>query len=194
MPVDELGEFLERFRVITGFPLAALALRTTERDAYRIDHISGQDAGPLLGVTLPPGVGLAGQATFLRRPVVVTDYYAANITHEHNQVLAKLNVHAVVAIPVIDGDEVLAVVYGGQRSRKPIGEGPVHRGQRLIDDYRDLIIGSVDPRIPLTLDQLRDRLRKVHDELTDIAGTTSDESTRQRLTALVDRSRRDDLR
>lgn len=190
VPEDELTEFLERFCVITGLPVAAMALRSGARDEYRIDRVSGEEVAPLLGVTVPPGVGIGGQATFLRRPVVVDEYQdAAGITHDHNQLLAELKVHAVAAIPVVDGDEVVAVVYGGQRSRKPIGEGPIHRGQRLIDDYRALIIGSVDPLMEMTVDQLRGRLAHVHDELTAIARTTSDEATRDRLSALVDMTR-----
>src|SRR5215831_11264727 len=81
------------------------------------------------GLVVPAGWGLAGRVIDSRRPHWVRDYVTdETITHidRVDSSVAAEGVHAILAVPVLDRDRVLGVLYAGQRSVGPFGGGTIN--------------------------------------------------------------------
>src|SRR6266699_6230301 len=71
------------------------------------------------GMVVPAGWGLAGRVIDSRRPHSVRDYLTADtITHidRVDSSVAAEGVRAILAVPIIQQDRVLGVLYAGQRT------------------------------------------------------------------------------
>src|SRR5215472_5017465 len=76
------------------------------------------------GLVVPAGWGLAGRVIDSRRPHWVRDYVTdETITHIDRVVssVAAEGVRAILAVPILHQDQVLGVLYGGQRTATSFG-------------------------------------------------------------------------
>ncbi len=184
---------LTRMRGVTGLPLTFGGPVDAERQTS-LTQFAGPVVGPLRGVTLDCGRGLGGKVVALRRPVVVNDYVSATgITHHYDHVIQAEGLHAMVAVPVVVGRVVRAVLYGAQRGDLPIGDRIVHS---VLETARDLEQAqAVHDEVALRLKSL-DRydvadparpqwevLRAAYAQLRVVAAGLADEDARRRVLA-----------
>jgi hypothetical protein len=79
--------------------------------------------GPLRGAVLDQGRGLSGRAVVTGRPLAVADYLATGgISHHYDPIIEAENLRAIVAVPVVMGHVVRAVMYGAVHDPLPLGE------------------------------------------------------------------------
>lgn len=121
---DEAGEVraaLLTLRRISGLPMA-FGGPVAGPGRLRISELSGASTNALRGLAVTSGSGLGGKAVALARPFAVTDYPAARtISHEYDGAVAREGLRSVVAVPVVVGGTVRAVLYGALRDALPMG-------------------------------------------------------------------------
>lgn len=119
----ELRTALLRMRRATGLPVAFGGLLEGRPGArLRIEELSGASSGALRGLAIGSGSGLGGRSMVLARPCAVTDYRAArHISHEYDEPVAAEGLRSVLAVPVVVGHRVRAVLYGALRAPQPLG-------------------------------------------------------------------------
>ncbi|QMV21312.1 helix-turn-helix transcriptional regulator [Streptomyces sp. SCUT-3] len=89
----------------------------------RIGELSGAATGALRGLAVTAGNGLGGKAVALSRPFAVSDYPAsAAISHEYDAAVGAEGLRAVLAVPVVVGRTVRAVLYGALREPLALGD------------------------------------------------------------------------
>jgi DNA-binding CsgD family transcriptional regulator len=193
----EIQRALTRMREATGLPLAFGGAVDAGRQP-KLTQFAGPIIGALRGVTLDYGQGLGGKVVALRRPIVVHDYLAApGISHHYDHIIAAEGLHAMVAVPVVVGRVVRAVLYGALRSAVPIGDRVV---QSVLQSARELeqslavrdevalrlrSIGrcdAVDPERPRW-----ELLREACAELRILAGHQPDVAVRQGIMAICEK-------
>ncbi|URM92572.1 helix-turn-helix transcriptional regulator [Streptomyces sp. MRC013] len=110
-------------RRATGLPVAFGGLLEGRPGArLRIGELSGASSGALRGLAIGSGSGLGGRSMVLARPCAVTDYRAArHISHEYDEPVAAEGLRSVLAVPVVVGHRVRAVLYGALRAPQPLG-------------------------------------------------------------------------
>ncbi|MEU3820692.1 helix-turn-helix transcriptional regulator [Streptomyces sp. NPDC030392] len=120
----ELRTALLRMRRATGLPVAFGGLLDDRpRAPLRIEELSGASSEVLRGLVISPGSGLGGRSMALARPCAVTDYpVARHISHEYDQPVAAEGLRSVLAVPVVVGRRVRAVLYGALRTPLPLGD------------------------------------------------------------------------
>jgi len=87
-------------------------------------HRAGAVTHALDGLVVPAGWGLAGRVIASRRPHWVRDYVTDDsITHidRVDSSVAAEGVRAILAVPILHQDQVLGVLYGGQRAATSFG-------------------------------------------------------------------------
>ena len=140
------------------------------------------------------GEGLGGRTLQTGRPAFVRDYEnAQGITSRYRHAVAPERLRSVVCLPVALPDQTAAVVYLGSRTEHDIDPVVCDRlmpiVERMVTDLR------VESEVQRRLRAERDRLLPprgedaglgaVRSELEDILAGTQEESTRDRLRALL---------
>lgn len=114
---------LERVRHDTGLSLMFWGAARPSDGHLRIDTFSGDVEGPLRGLSVKFGNGIGGRAASSRRPVAVDDYFRAEwISHHYDEVIRAEHIQGMLAIPIVVGRRVRAVLYGATRGSLAIGE------------------------------------------------------------------------
>jgi DNA-binding CsgD family transcriptional regulator len=84
---------------------------------------SGMRTRALHNLVVETQRGLGGHALQARKPVSVTHYRSsAAISHDYDREVAAEGLVSLVAIPVLAGQQVRAVLYGALRDPHPIGD------------------------------------------------------------------------
>jgi len=168
----------------------ALGGAVSDGKDLRLTELSGNFTESLRGLAVTEGRGLGGQAIALRRPVAVTDYQASrSISHHFDHAVRVEGLHAAVAVPVIVGRTIRAVLYGAAREVVRFGSGSIGA---LVQTARDLeqefaVRDAVERRMA-TLTALtkeaaadRDTIRRGYAELREISHRITDETLRLQL-------------
>lgn len=197
---DHLADAARRLRVLANLDVTFRGKFATDRRSFTLTGLHGCRTAALRGLSIQPGAGVGGKAMAQVRPVVVDDYTRADdISHQYDRAVGAEGIRAMLAVPVRTDHGVVGVLYGGIRSTQTIGEPVLRQAVRLAREaeFRIAVDEVVDRRLaevgPLRDDGGgladengvdRERLREVQAELLEIAHTTPDSSTRQRLSAL----------
>ncbi|WP_025134151.1 LuxR C-terminal-related transcriptional regulator [Leucobacter sp. PH1c] len=194
--LETLSAAVQEFARETRFPVAFGGFNTD--DITRVTAFAGVRTGSLTGLTVRADRGLGGKAMTEHRARLAPDYARSSlITHDYDEQIGGEGIVTLLAMPVIVGGEVRAVLYGGSRERNcsaPIRlEAGAAVARALAREIRVQQSVSaprgrtpVGPPVPLGGDAL-ELVRGEHAELRSIAAGVDDADVRDRLTALADR-------
>ncbi|WP_329057882.1 LuxR C-terminal-related transcriptional regulator [Amycolatopsis sp. NBC_01480] len=171
-----------------------------DRGQLSITELCGTRTFGLRNLAVPAGLGLGGRVVKQRRPAIVDDYgESIEITHDFDGPVLREGISSVVAVPVVYGDSVRAVLYGAVRGRVRLGNRTldtiITSARRITNELRvaDLVeerlrqmmslpgAGGSAPQMSLAA------LRDVHAELRALSSTVDDLTTRDRLHGISDR-------
>ncbi|MBD2892579.1 HTH-type transcriptional activator RamA [Actinomadura sp. RB99] len=188
----QIHRALARLRDMTSLPLAFGGPVNAARQV-RFTQFAGATTGALRGVAVDCGLGLGGKVVARRRPIVVNDYVASSgISHQYDHVITAEGLRAMVAVPVIVGRTVRAVLYCTTRTTFPLGDRVV---QAALETARDLEQNlAVRDRAARGADRLgrqepggtaptaeQEVVREAYAELRVLAQGLDDDALRQRL-------------
>lgn len=134
-----LPERLKRLRTATGLPvvLGGVTSQGVEGVQLVLDRLVGTFGDSLRGLVVRPGKGLGGCVMRRRTPLRVSDYTTTMaITHEYDQVVRAEGLTSVLAVPVLIGGEVVGVLYGAVRDRRPIDDRTVRTAIVVADQLQ----------------------------------------------------------
>lgn len=114
---------LTRVRNETGLSLTFWGTVGPGGDRLHLDAFAGDVLGALRGLSVGFGTGIGGKAASMRRPMAVSDYVGAErISHHYDHVIRAEQLQSVLAIPIVVGRRVRAVMYGATRESVALGE------------------------------------------------------------------------
>ena len=88
-----------------------------------LSAFSGTVGRSIHGLVIETHEGLGGKALALRKPVAATNYHSSReITHRYDREVRAEQIHTLVAVPVVVGRSVRALLYGGLRTSSDIGD------------------------------------------------------------------------
>ncbi|MFD2763007.1 response regulator transcription factor [Micromonospora eburnea] len=199
---DEIRGALLALRRGTGLPVAFGGLvRPGAAHRMIITELTGTTTGALRGLAVAAGAGLGGKALALGLPFRVDDYpVARTISHEYDAPVFAEGLRSVVAVPVVTGREVRAVLYGAVRQRLPLGDRLVAAAvdvgrnleRRLADRDAARAALAALPTAPARTERDPDgpgweQVRQAHAELRGLLRRVDDPELRDRLDAVADR-------
>jgi signal transduction histidine kinase len=95
----------------------------TGEDRMVLQHSVNSVSGLVEGLVVPVGTGLGGRVLAARRPLWVSDYCnSADITHHFKDKAQTEGIKAMIAVPIISGDQLLGVLYGANRQDTAFGD------------------------------------------------------------------------
>jgi DNA-binding NarL/FixJ family response regulator len=206
-PTPQVGALLRaalgRMRHATGLPVTfGGALSPGERKVH-LTELIGTRTAALRGLAIRAGNGLGGQVLLTARPGRVDDYAAdAGISHEYDRPVTVEGLRAIAAVPVMAGESVFGLLYGGIREPLPLGnrvlntmsqaatrlgvelavQAEVHRRMTEAETAAITRAAREAPTAPEW-----ERLREAHAELRSIAHEITDPALRERLQGVCDR-------
>src|SRR4051794_31332126 len=113
---------LGRMRQTTRLPVVfGGALSAADRTVH-LAELAGPRPGARRGLAIRAGKGWGGQVLLTGRPGRVDDYATdAWISHEYDRPVTAEGLRAIAAVPVIAGDSLVGLLYGGVREPLPLG-------------------------------------------------------------------------
>lgn len=118
---EHIARAVVRARQRTGLPVVFGGPVTSA--GVTLSESAGMRTGALVGLVVAPDAGLGGRAVQVRRPVAVHEYKTAStITHEYDRQIEAEGLVALVAVPVLAGPRIQAVLYGSIRRAGSIGD------------------------------------------------------------------------
>lgn len=116
-----MAELPRRTVESTTVDFAIFAPREDDRLVLR--HLCGNQTDSLVKLVVPLGSGLGGASAIQRRLMVVPDYFsAATITHDFDTQVRAEGLASMAAVPVINGEAVVGVLYVGARQETEFGD------------------------------------------------------------------------
>jgi LuxR family transcriptional regulator, regulator of acetate metabolism len=113
---DSLSELARR----TDFPLVFGGF--AEHQNVILSRLLGNHGSSLSGLIVHAGAGLGGRALLERRIRLTTEYGSSRvITHDYDRPVLAEGITTLLAVPVIAGGSVRAILYGGLRDGGGIG-------------------------------------------------------------------------
>lgn len=192
-----------QLRQATRLPVAfGGAVPSASRDV-RLTAFAGTRTDALHGLLIRTGTGLGGRVLLTARPGSVNDYAAdSRITHEYDKPVTVEGLRAIAAVPVVMGESVFGLLYGGVRE-------PVALGDRILD-VMSLVATRVGIELTVRAEVERrlveletaaiiqtareaptgpewDDVREAHAELRSIAQEIADSALRRRLEVVCER-------
>ncbi|MGW6374653.1 response regulator transcription factor [Rhodococcus sp. NPDC055112] len=136
-------------------PFSVLFAGAVENGRMRLSGFAGTRSAVLRGLVIDARCGLGGRAMAERRPEAAADYFnSSHITHDYDVQVAREGIESLLAVPVVVRGSTRAAIYGGLRSRQPIGDvmaGEVMRSAaRLAREIE--IRDEVDRRVAMLAD------------------------------------------
>ncbi|GGO92457.1 helix-turn-helix transcriptional regulator [Wenjunlia tyrosinilytica] len=189
----EIRAALLALRRTSGLPVA-FGGTVTGQESLRIRELTGNATESLRGLSVVSGNGLGGKAVALARPFAVVDYRSARtISHEYDGAVTAEGLCSVVAVPVVVGRTVRAVLYGALRQPLPLGDrtiSAVVAAARGLE--QSLAVRYETERLLTRLDAPAaqpawEEVRQVHSELRALAGEIEDARLRARLHGVCSR-------
>ncbi|GAB3713639.1 helix-turn-helix transcriptional regulator [Mariniluteicoccus flavus] len=124
--VDEqqlIERALARVRAEAGLSVTFIGVVSREQDRLHLNAFAGDVQGALRGLSVGFGTGIGGKAASLRRPMAVENYVGAErISHHYDHVIRAERLQSVLAVPIVVGRRVRAVLYGATRESASLGE------------------------------------------------------------------------
>ncbi|SDN06638.1 regulatory protein, luxR family [Geodermatophilus siccatus] len=167
-----LPERLRRLQQLTGVPVVfgGTTRRTPHGDRLVIGRLSGTHGDALRGLVVAPGLGLGGsvlQQGVARR---VDDYATTTtITHTYDRIVVEQErITSVLAVPVVLGGSVRAVLYGAVRDSRPIGDRTL-RTAAVVAEQLGRDVTAPPPELPSASSVALEELAAVIRETTDPA-------------------------
>lgn len=206
-PAPQVGALfraaLGRMRHATGLPVTfGGALPPGERMVH-LTELIGTRTAALRGLAIRAGNGLGGQVLLTARPGRVEDYAAdARISHEYDRPVTVEGLRAIAAVPVMAGESVFGLLYGGIREPLPLGNRVLNtmsraatrlgvelavraEVQRRMTEVETAAITRAAREAPTAPEW--EQLREAHAELRSIAHEITDPALRERLQGVCDR-------
>jgi len=197
---SDLGEIrraLPLLRRGTGLPLAfggEVGPAVGGVRSLRISELLGTATESLRGLAVRSGSGLGGKAIQLAHPVWVGDYAtAATISHDYDIPVTAEGIRTILAVPVIVGREVRAVLYGALHDSLPLGDRPLIAAVNVARELEQRLAVHDAAHATLAESQVRagdqalmtaarlEELRELHAELRGLADRIEDRSLRDEL-------------
>ncbi|MEU8320615.1 LuxR C-terminal-related transcriptional regulator [Nonomuraea sp. NPDC048881] len=194
---------LTRMRHVVGLPVLFGGAVSAPGGAVRLTEVTGVRTDVLRGLAIHTGSGLGGRVLVTARPGSVEDYVTdSRISHEYDRPVAAEGLRAIAAVPVVVGETVYGLLYGGVREPLPLGT-------RVLDGMNQIaarlgvelaVRAEVERRVAALetaaiTGAARERpagpeweqLREAHAELRSIAQEVADPVLRERLQGVCDR-------
>ncbi|MGW7537960.1 LuxR C-terminal-related transcriptional regulator [Amycolatopsis sp. NPDC054798] len=183
---------LKALQIATELPVAMGGPVSAASRSHVIDQLRGTVTRSMQHIQVDTGAGLGGKAVALARPSTVVDYLnAQGITHKYDHAVAPERLRAMVALPVRVGETTRAVLYAASRDSITFGDRLLHAATAVATRLgRDIEVEEeVQRRLAAPAAVPAAERGDLHAELSAIAGSISDETTRQRLLAVCERLR-----
>ena len=198
-----LRSALGRVRQVTGLPVLFAGSVSPSSWHVRLTEFAGTSSGALRDLVIRTGHGLGGRVLQTATPGRVDDYATdTRISHEYDQPVRAEGLRAIAAVPVMAGESVSGLLYGGIREPLPLGNR-VLDGMTLVAARlgAELTVRAEVARRTAELETAaiiraareaptapeREQLREAHAELRLIAQEVADPVLRRRLQDLCDR-------
>ncbi|MEJ1092279.1 LuxR C-terminal-related transcriptional regulator [Microbacterium istanbulense] len=178
----------------TRFPVTFGGL--IEDGVVSVTSIVGNRTHALDGLKVHPDRGLGGRAMMELRPRMTSDYRTSpHITHDYDVFVLGEGLRTLLAIPIVVDGRPRGVLYAG--AWEAVGNAGITTApamevaQSVATELR--IRDEVARRLRTAPEQAilqatqREQLRETYAELRTIASTVTDDSLRQRLSALEER-------
>lgn len=92
-------------------------------DRMVLQHSVNSTSGLVEGLVVPVGTGLGGKVLAARRPLWVSDYCASPDISDHFKTHANTEgIKAMIAVPIVTGQQLLGVLYGANRQDTEFGD------------------------------------------------------------------------
>jgi LuxR family transcriptional regulator, regulator of acetate metabolism len=193
---------LSRMSRATNLPVAFGGAASHCGRQVRLTEFVGTNSGALRNLVITSGAGLGGHVLRSARPGSVDDYASdLRISHEYDRPVTAEGLRAIAAVPIVAGDTVAAVLYGGIRE-------PLTIGARVLDAMVQVAVRTgieltVRAQVEQRLAELEaaevtkaarealavpewERVREAHAELRSIAREIADPNLRQRLESVCE--------
>jgi LuxR family transcriptional regulator, regulator of acetate metabolism len=193
---------LGRMSRATNLPVAFGGTASHCGRQVRLTEFVGTNSGALRNLVITSGAGLGGHVLRSARPGSVHDYASdLRISHEYDKPVTAEGLRAIAAVPIVAGDTVAGVLYGGIRE-------PLTIGARVLDAMVQVAVRAgieltVRAQVEQRLAELEaaevtkaarevlavpewERVREAHAELRSIAREIADPDLRQRLESVCE--------
>ena len=201
---------LGRMSRATNLPVAFGGTVLRSGHQVRLTEFVGTNSGALRNLIITSGAGLGGHVLQSARPGSVDDYASdLRISHEYDKPVTAEGLRAIAAVPIVAGESVAGVLYGGIRE-------PLTLGARVLDTMvavatRTGIELAVRAQVERRLAELEaaevtraaremreaheaeagvpewEQVREAHAELRSIAREIADPDLRRRLESVCER-------
>ena len=153
-----------------GMSFTGVAIRE-ESGLFAMHGVAGgRNEAVLRQIRLSSGQGLGGKVVALRKPVLVTDYVHDSAITTHFRDLAIMeSLGAMAAMPVIDGGDVMAIIYAATRDGSHPGDDAVTRLGAAASGLADLFGTAVRHQDAVRRQAAAERLR-IAEQLHDTIG------------------------
>lgn len=190
-------------RRVTGLPVAFGGEVSPGGRDVRLTEFTGTATDALHSLAVTAGYGLGGRVLLAARPGSVDDYATdARISHEYDKPVTAEGLRAIAAVPVVAGDCVVGVLYGGTRHPLPLGTRALEamsqvavrlaveltvrtEVERRLTALETAAITRAARDAPATPEW--EQVREAHAELRSIAQEITDPALRRRLQSVCDR-------
>lgn len=164
--------------------------------AATVTAISGNRTPSLKQLRVETGRGLGGRALLEARPRFTANYERSKyITHDYDREIVTEGIRSLVAVPVVVGGDVRAVLYGGAYEQTPLApfiQSPVAevanefaRELRIRDEVlRRAEVVSVPPPPRDVPTPVLEELRSSYAELRSVSNRIDDPELRSKLVAI----------
>jgi signal transduction histidine kinase len=119
-------------RIVAGVPQlsgvdTAWVGEPGDRDAIVLGHTVNVVTDQVDGLVVPVGAGLGGRVVLARRPLWLSDYFAArDITQQFHAQASAEGIRAMIAVPIAHEGRMLGVLYGANREVTDFGDRVIH--------------------------------------------------------------------
>lgn len=153
-----------------GMSFTGVAIRE-ESGLFAMHGVAGgRNETVLRQIRLSSGQGLGGKVVALRKPVLVTDYVHDPAITTHFRDLAIMeSLGAMAAMPVIDGGDVMAIIYAATRDGSHPGDDAITRLGDAASGLADVFGTAVRHQDALRRQAAAERLR-IAEQLHDTIG------------------------
>ncbi|MDZ7914539.1 MAG: LuxR C-terminal-related transcriptional regulator [Rhodococcus sp. (in: high G+C Gram-positive bacteria)] len=148
-----------------------------------LSHFDGDVVGPLRGVRLEPGQGLAGPVLGLQRPMAVGEYMTAPVfSHrmDYDEIIRAEQLRSFAAVPVVVGRKAIAVLYASHRA------GSFELGRMLDSVAREARALEQEIAVARAVDALLDAPRVASTDLSLVAQQISDPAVRAEIMRIAE--------
>lgn len=191
-PAVPSSQFSDDRQLLLRVALANLAQRThfpivfggfAEKDHVIVSQLVGNRQHTLRGLAVRSGWGLGGRVLQEGRPRLTSNYQASRvITHDYDAPVLAEGINTLLAIPVMVGPSVRAVLYGGLRTSLSIGDVSIEPATKVAQELATALSSSAEATpgtvdledYPLQGDQAGSaRLEELRRLFADVRGITT---------------------